>query len=102
MRLEQGNMVDAQTDLDTALRLKPDLSDALLLRAALRRAQGEAFGAIGDLQHALDTAPPDWPLREQATIAGRDQSEDNSAPQTWSLKLAGQYPGLPGYVLVVC
>ena len=65
MRLEQGNMVDAQTDLDTALRLKPDLSDGLLLRAALPGA-GEAFGVIGDLQHALDTAPPDWPLAGDA------------------------------------
>lgn len=54
----------ARQDLDTALRLRPGLHEALALRASMRAAQGDRNGAEVDLL-ALDQAlPPSSHLRE--------------------------------------
>lgn len=60
--LRSGNVRQALTDLDEALRLQPDLIDALMLRAAIRIGSNNLDGAKADFAAAEASAPGRYEL----------------------------------------
>ncbi len=54
---ERGATEEAEACFDRALRLRPDLADALIGRAEIRRRRGDLAGAVEDLNRALAFKP---------------------------------------------
>jgi hypothetical protein len=65
-RLRQDNLTGAQADIRDALRLTPDLPDALFLSAVIAQRLNDVSTARTNVQKALQNAPSDWPQRRQA------------------------------------
>ncbi|HEY4311401.1 MAG TPA: tetratricopeptide repeat protein [Pirellulales bacterium] len=80
LRIQNGNISGAESDVNDALREVPDYPFALLLRAAFRLDHGQASLAAADLQRALSKAPADWPYREKAQSL-LEKATGNRTPQ---------------------
>jgi tetratricopeptide (TPR) repeat protein len=67
-----GRLVDAEAEVDKALRVSPHLGRALLLRAEIRRRQGRAAEALSDWKTVFEKFPyllnADERLRVQALL----------------------------------
>jgi tetratricopeptide (TPR) repeat protein len=58
-----GNLDGVISDCDAALALKPDYADAWVSRGMARIQKRDVAGGTGDLERALEVAPPGWPQR---------------------------------------
>ncbi|MBD8899510.1 aspartyl protease family protein [Rhodanobacter sp. DHG33] len=56
-RLARGELANAQSDLDAAIRLAPSSADDYLIRARILLAEKHRDAALGDLDKALDLDP---------------------------------------------
>jgi tetratricopeptide (TPR) repeat protein len=65
IRVQLGELGEAELLFSTAARLRSVASDALAERAHLRHGQGRDAEAIADLEHAVDLAPEDTARAEE-------------------------------------
>ncbi|MBI5367130.1 MAG: tetratricopeptide repeat protein [Planctomycetes bacterium] len=75
--LAPGRAEEAAAELDAALALAPDLAEAWMARADLRRLRGDVAGAVADLDWALALAPNDARIfnnRGVDRLAGGDRA----------------------------
>lgn len=80
---EGAKFKEAIADLDAALAIQPDHSDALAFRATARRNLGEVDAALADAEHAVKSDPKNVnALLERANIY-RMKGRLNDARQDW-------------------
>jgi hypothetical protein len=64
--VERGQWVDAIIRFEKAARLRRSDCVSLYWQGVAQVGMGDGPGAVGFLQEAIRTAPPDWPLRPDA------------------------------------
>lgn len=77
LRMEDRDWAGAQADVDAALRADPSQVDALFMRAGLSQ---DGAAAAADLRRALELAPTDWVLRDEARRRLAGTGEGASPP----------------------
>lgn len=87
---------EALKDLDAAVALKPDFTDAWRMRAQIHERQGRPDLALDDHNHVLDQAPGDAAaLASACTLSGAMGRDLDKAPARCDATIAAM-PSMPG------
>ena len=80
---EGAKFKEAIVDLDAALAIQPDHSDALAFRATARRNLGDADAALADVEHAVKSDPKNVNALLERSNIYRMKGRLNEARQDW-------------------